>query len=181
MITAMSGPPPPAPPTGSRTVPRPGEVADRFLARLIDGLLLLVVICVLSGIFATTLAPRTDTGVPAGLTAASAVATFVSGVIIVGYFVVLESRRGQTVGKQIMKLRVVGPGGANPTAAESFRRNIWLAAFLLEFLPVIGGIAYWVVSLTAAVLIAVGISNDKVNRQGWHDRFAGGTQVLKIG
>ena len=36
-------------------------------------------------------------------------------------------------------------------------------------------------SVTAAVLIAIGISNDKVNRQGWHDRFAGGTQVWKIG
>jgi uncharacterized RDD family membrane protein YckC len=108
------------------------------------------------------------------------VATFVSGVIIIGYFVLLESRRGQTVGKQVMKLRVTGPGGGNPTAAESFRRNIWLAAFLLEFLPVIGGFAYWVVSLTAVVLIAVGINNDRVNRQAWHDRFAGGTQVWKI-
>jgi uncharacterized RDD family membrane protein YckC len=175
----MSGPLPPVPPGGPHAVPRPGEITDRFLARLIDGLLLLVVTDVVSTIFISANAASRMRG--GALTAASAAATLVSGAIIVGYFVVLESRRGQTVGKQVMKLRVVGPGGRNPTAAEAFRRNIWLAAFLLEFLPVVGGIAYWVVSLTAIIMIAVGISNDKVNRQGWHDRFAGGTQVWKVG
>ncbi len=35
--------------------------------------------------------------------------------------------------------------------------------------------------LVAVILIAVGISQDTQRRQAWHDRFAGGTQVLKIG
>ena len=31
------------------------------------------------------------------------------------------------------------------------------------------------------IMIAVGINSDTVDRQGWHDKFAGGTRVLKIG
>ncbi len=30
-------------------------------------------------------------------------------------------------------------------------------------------------------MIAVGINSDTVRRQGWHDHFAGGTYVLKVG
>ena len=30
-------------------------------------------------------------------------------------------------------------------------------------------------------MIAVSINNDTVRRQGWHDQFAGGTYVLKVG
>ncbi len=30
-------------------------------------------------------------------------------------------------------------------------------------------------------MIAVGINTDTLRRQAWHDKFAGGTQVLKIG
>ena len=35
--------------------------------------------------------------------------------------------------------------------------------------------------LVAAIMIAVGINKDTVNRQAWHDRFAGGTQVVREG
>ena len=31
------------------------------------------------------------------------------------------------------------------------------------------------------ILIAVGINNDTVNRQAWHDQFAGETRVWKLG
>ena len=31
------------------------------------------------------------------------------------------------------------------------------------------------------IMIAVGINNDTVNRQAWHDNFAGGTRVVKVG
>jgi hypothetical protein len=30
-------------------------------------------------------------------------------------------------------------------------------------------------------MIAVGINNDPINRQAWHDHFAGETRVLKEG
>ena len=36
-------------------------------------------------------------------------------------------------------------------------------------------------ALIGVIMIAVGINNDAARRQGWHDKFAGGTYVLKIG
>ncbi len=35
--------------------------------------------------------------------------------------------------------------------------------------------------LVAVIMIAVGINNDTVNRQAWHDHFAGETRVIKEG
>ena len=106
------------------------------------------------------------------------------GVVILGwalyYFFALESGDGQTVGKMVMKLRTVGPGGGNPTVEEAARRNIFNAIGLLGLIPVVGWIS-GLVSLVAVIMIAVNINSDPVNRQGWHDRFAGGTRVLKIG
>ena len=36
-------------------------------------------------------------------------------------------------------------------------------------------------SLAAMIMIAVTISKDTVTRHGWHDNFAGGTTVVRIG
>ena len=51
-------------------------------------------------------------------------AVFLSGAIAaalyIGYFGYLESDRGQTIGKQVMKLKTVGPGGqSNPTMNQA--------------------------------------------------------------
>src|SRR5699024_2887602 len=98
-----------------------------------------------------------------------------------GYFTALESSRGQTVGKMLMKLRVVGPNGAAPTTEEALKRNIWMAIPILGIVPFIGWLLQGVAWLAAVVTIAVGINNDTVKRQAWHDQFGGGTQVVKVG
>ena len=88
----------------------------RFLARLIDGLMLgflmfvIIVPIVFVGIFGTS-------GYSAfgsfGLS--SIVISLVFTTIVIGYFAYLESSRGQTVGKMVMKLKTVGPDGQNPS------------------------------------------------------------------
>ena len=93
----------------------------------------------------------------------------------------MESSRGQTVGKMVMKLRTVGPAGTNPTMEQALRRNILYAANLVAIVPIFGNLLASGVSLVGAIMIALGINNDTVNRQAWHDHFAGGTRVLKIG
>ncbi len=75
---------------------------------------------------------------------------------------------------------MTGPTGQHPTPEESAKRNIYLAFGLAGVIPFLGIIAS-LASLVAVILIAVGISQDTQRRQAWHDRFAGGTQVLKIG
>ena len=103
-----------------------------------------------------------------------------STVIYLGYFAIMESSRGQTVGKMVMKLHVEGPGGGKPTLEQAAKRNIWLALPILGLIPILGGIVSAVGQLVAVIMIAVGINNDPVRRQPWTDKFAD-TQVIKEG
>ncbi len=112
--------------------------------------------------------------------AASAVSAVLSTVIYLGYFGFMESNRGQTVGKMLMKLHVEGPTGGKPTLEEAIKRNIWLGLPLLGIVPIIGGVIGSLGQLVAVIMIAVGINNDPVKRQPWTDKFAG-TQVIKEG
>jgi len=173
-------PPPPPPDPSAYGVPkagaRPGELLDRFVARLIDGVVVgvvyvIVAIVLIAGVVLSS--------------GSSYLVNFVTAVVLaalqLGYFVFMETTRGQTIGKMVMKLRVVGPHGGNPTVEESVRRNIWLAAGLASIVPIVGGLVGGVASLVAIIMIAVGINSDTVNRQAWHDKFAGGTRVIKEG
>ncbi|MEZ5092692.1 RDD family protein [Nocardioides sp.] len=176
-------PPPPPPPAPG--VPRPGELLDRFLARLIDGVLLAVV----NGIIVSALIVGVLMGTSVGFggygTGASYAAGLVSAVlttvIYLGYFGYMESSRGQTVGKMLMKLKTTGPDGQNPTMEQAIRRNIFMGFGILGVIPILGGLIGGLASLVAVIMIAVGINNDTVNRQAWHDHFAGETRVWKVG
>ncbi len=179
-------PPPPAPgpiggPPPSAGTPRPGELVDRFLARLIDGVGLGIVYGILyavfAGIFLTGLTYSTGEWLLFYLFF-SVVTTLIS----LGYYAYFESNRGATIGKQLMKLKVVGPDGtSNPTMEQALRRNIFLAFGLASIVPFVGSLIGGLASLVAVIMIAVGINSDTVARQAWHDKFAGGTRVLKIG
>jgi uncharacterized RDD family membrane protein YckC len=178
-------PPPPAPgPAGGHPVPgvpRPGELLDRFLARLIDGILLGVVFGILSAIFSGIFL--------SGLTYSTGewllywlFVSVITVAITMGYFAFMESNNGASLGKQLLKLKVVGPDGvSNPTMEQALRRNAFYAIQLAYIVPIVGAIFGGLAMLAAVIMIAVTINNDTVNRQGWHDRFAGGTRVLKIG
>lgn len=170
----MTTPDPTTPPepTGEQ---KGADVGVRFVARLIDmvilGVVNLIIAIVIIGAFFDGLSASSTFGTSIGVGAL--VAQAISIVITIGYFAWLESSRGQTVGKMILRLRTVGPHGGNPTMEESIRRNAWYA---LAIVPIIGGLA----ELAAAIYIAVTISQSPVNR-GWHDEFAGGTKVIAIG
>lgn len=145
---------------------RPGELVDRFLARLVDGVLLAVVYAFVS--------------IVAGTATGAASAVF-GAVLYLGYFSLMESARGETVGKRVMKLHTLGPDAARPTLEQSARRNIWVAAGILGVIPVVGSTVGGLLELAAVIMIAVGINGDPIHRQGWHDHFAGGTHVVKEG
>ncbi len=168
-------PPPPSygyDATGPAAGPRPGELLDRFVARFIDG----VIIGIAYGIVAAIINAILNYGLVAGM-----INAVIGAVIYLGYFGFMESTNGRTIGKQVMKLRVLGPNGGNPTMEQAVRRNIWMGFGILGIVPILGTIIGGIASLVAVIMIAVGISNDTVNRQAWHDKFAGGTRVVKEG
>lgn len=156
---------------------QPAELMDRFLAKLIDGVIMfgvnmiLVSFLIVGTIFSS--------GSSRFLT--NVVSSLIVAVIYLGYLAYMESSQGRTVGKMVMKLRVVGPNGGNPTLEEAVKRNIWAGFGVAGILPIIGSFIGGVAQLVAVIMIAVGINSDTVNRQAWHDKFAGGTRVIKEG
>jgi len=143
------------PPSGGQ---EPGSLVLRFVARLIDG----IIVNVVAVLIALAIGALTNYWVT-GL---------FSGLLMFAYFVAFESTQGWTPGKKILGLSVRGPGGAaKPTAQQSAIRNVWT---LLNIVPFIGGL----LTLVAVIVIAVTI-NSSPTKQGKHDELAGGTQVVK--
>jgi uncharacterized RDD family membrane protein YckC len=170
----------PPPPPGAAGGTRPGELLDRFLARLIDGLGFAVVFIVLGIVFGAIFYSGFSNS-----TAEVVLVTFLVQVFSIAaylaYYAYFESTQGATLGKQALKLRVVGPDGvSHPTVEQSLRRNSFQALGLLSIIPLLGFLGA-LAQLAAVIFIAVTINNDTANRQGWHDTFAGGTRVLKVG
>ena len=180
----QSGGTPPPPPGGQPAPPGGtpqagvGEVADlgtRVIARLIDFILLWIVNVVV--VFTVIMGALFGTGggmFGGGFGLSGIVGSIISAAIYVAYFALLESNRGQTLGKMLMKIKVEGPEGQLPTMEQAVKRNAWLA---LAIIPIVG----WLLQLAAAIYIIVTINNNTQTRQGWHDEFADGTRVIKVG
>lgn len=157
------------------TSDEPASVWMRFAARLIDSILIsFVMSLVFIPLFIGSIFDSVDSGsglFMGGFSVGQILASLLSTAIMIGYFVFLESSRGQTLGKMLLGIKVVGPTGANPETEESIRRNIWLA---ISLIPIIGGI----LQFAAAIYIMVTINNSPIG-QGWHDVMAGGTRVIR--
>lgn len=155
----------------------PADLGTRILARIIDAILVGVVNAVLvTTLLFGVIFSAGGTGMPGfgGVSGWGLLSSLITTAINIGYFAFMESSRGQTVGKMLLKIQTQGPDGQNPTMEEAIKRNAWLA---LSIVPFIGGL----LSLAAVIYIMVTINNNTATRQGWHDEFAGGTRVIKIG
>ncbi|MVU79645.1 RDD family protein [Nocardia sp. ET3-3] len=142
---------------------QPGDLWTRFGARVIDWLIAGIPAGIVVGILEVAMG---------GGTVASIIGMALIYLVITAYFVLMETQMGgQTLGKKLLGLRVMGPGGAPLTIETSLKRNIFVAANIVYCL---GNL----LSLGLMIYIAVTIEQDP-NKQGWHDKFAGGTQVLK--
>ena len=167
-------PPPVSAPTVASGIGAPADLGTRFLARLIDHILLGILNF---AIIVPLIVAAAFTGVGNGLnpfggfSAGSLVAAIVTAAITIGYFALMESNSGQTVGKMLIGLKTVGPDGNKPTMEQALKHNAWYA---LGIVPFLGGLA----QLAATIYIAVTINNS-TTRTGWHDTFAGGTKVIK--
>lgn len=91
--------------------------------------------------------------------------------IVIGYFALLDTLAGATLGKLALGLRVVGPDGGRPSITQSLIRE---AFTLAGAIPIVGpplALAVWAwitLSIRASPL-----------RQGKHDLLAGGTRVIR--
>ena len=138
---------------------KPGGLAARWGARVIDGFLVMIVSFFLSFFF------DADNRI--------LVTGLFTGLLAFVYFTLFETTQGRTPGKMLLGLSVHGPGGApKPDFKQSAIRN---AFTLLPIIPFgIGGFLGFV----AMVWIAMTIHSSPT-KQGKHDELAGGTQVVK--
>jgi uncharacterized RDD family membrane protein YckC len=142
---------------------RYGGLGKRFLARIIDGL----IVGIPTAIVLTLLPGVRVGGVVYGILSAAAG---------LGYFVFLETSQGATLGKKLLSMTVADVGGGAPISVDaSLRRNWWLALNALSGVPVLG----WLLSLVAlGVVIAIAVTiNSDPRKQGLHDKM-GNTVVL---
>jgi uncharacterized RDD family membrane protein YckC len=147
---------------------RPAGLVPRAVAKLIDGMVLALIALVL---VVPLFAPDDPAlAVDVGVDSSELLGTVVTTLLSIGYYAVLESRRGRTLGKLAMRIEVHGPDGGPPTLEQAIRRNAYMA---LAVIPQLGTIA----QLAAIVAVAASIARDP-GRQGLHDRFAGGTSVV---
>ncbi|MEV6068515.1 RDD family protein [Nocardia sp. NPDC052001] len=135
---------------------QPGDLWLRLAARIIDSLIVGIPAGIIYAVLPGKLGWAWEVLVP---------------VLLFGYFVLMETSQGATLGKKILGLKVLAPGGGNVDPATSAKRNLFV---LVQLIPCLG----WLVSIGAQIYIAVTIEQDP-NKQGWHDKFAGGTQVVK--
>ncbi|MEV6274555.1 RDD family protein [Nocardia sp. NPDC051832] len=138
----------------------PADLGVRVGARVIDTLIVLIPVNVIMRVIYGS-----GTGFFVGVSVLGAIALTL-------YFVLMETQQGTTLGKKLLGLRVLGPNGApKVTAEQSLKRNLYTLVYVI---PCIGQIA----SLALIVYMMITTSQDP-NKQGWHDKFAGGTQVVK--
>lgn len=176
-------PPPPGqtpppwyePPPSFSSAGQPGDLGTRLVAKLIDGVLVAVALSAISAVLAFA---ALGMGMRSGY-GADSLSTLISSAVVVGYYAFMESTRGQTVGKMILRLRVQDLEGHNPTTGQALRRNVYLAIPLIGVLPLVGSFVAGVASLVAVIYIALTINDDKETRRGWHDQF-GGTRVVRV-
>jgi len=146
------------------------SMGERFLARLIDALIIGVPLVIISIIILNAMAPTTEEilrGETTGFITTLLIYMGLLIVISVGYEVGMLATRGATVGKQVMGVRVVtaqtaavpGQGlGGGPAVVR------WAVYQVPAIIPFVGG--FWV------LICALSPFFDSENRQGFHDKAA---------
>ncbi len=156
------------------------SVGNRFLARLIDGLIVGVPLAIINFIISNAMAPSAEeitASIESGdFSALSAgpnlfLTAFITGALMAvlsgAYEVVMLSMKGATVGKLAMGLRVVtaqsahNPAGALGGGPAAIR---WAVLYAGAIVPIVGPI--WVLVCVLSPLF------DSQSGQGFHDKAA---------
>lgn len=91
--------------------------------------------------------------------------------LVLAYFTLMDARAGATLGKAALGLRVVDADGGKPSIKAALARE-WFVA--LGAVPFVGPLLALVTWTTLYFTIRYSPQG-----QGWHDRLAGGTRVVR--
>jgi len=139
--------------------PRPGALSFRFAARVIDGLLCVIVASGITGVLQNT---------------EFWFQCIFIGVFTLAYFVLFEAVLGWTPGKKIFGLSVHASsraGAPNPSLKQAFLRNRFLWLLIIPY-------AGFLFVIFPSIVIAYSIARSPT-KQGKHDLKADDTQVMR--
>jgi uncharacterized RDD family membrane protein YckC len=154
-------------PTLPVTSSSPIELAtlgERFLGSFIDGLILLPVVIPIY--FLTGMSAAAASGVKPSYLLTAVTTILVAAIAIAIQYTFLKAT-GQTIGKKVMKTRMVTPEGNKPEMPDLFKRYGFM--YLISLIPV-AGVA---VSLVDSLMVF------KADRRCLHDMI-GNTKVVKV-
>ena len=162
---------------------------ERLVGRFIDGILFGIVYFILGAIstalFVSQIAFDPDTGqfTNGGLfVLASVLPGLIGGLLYAGYDIFMHSRDGQTLGKKVMKSRLVTINGQKPDQATLIKRaaifpGIYAIAGLLAFISVFALLLLPIIGIFT-LIDGIFVLTDSTRRQSLHDKWAG-TIVVK--
>jgi uncharacterized RDD family membrane protein YckC len=184
----------PAAAQGTRAPEAPNLVLaewwERLVARFIDGIMFGIVYFILgaifTAIFVSQIAFNPDTGELTGgglFVLAAVLPPLIGGLLYAGYDIFMHGRDGQTLGKKIMKTRLVTVTGAKPDQATIIKRaaiypGVIAIAGLLGFISVFCGVLLSFVIGLFTLIDGIFVLTDSVRRQSLHDKWSG-TIVVK--
>lgn len=157
------------PPRSRPRARKPAELMPRFQAKLIDWILVFVAIFVVTLVVSVNVADRL---------VGNLLSTVAGVLLLVGYFTLMESTTGRTLGKMALGLCVANLDGETPTVTQALKRNAYAAVPLIGIIPVLGELLSGVATLATYIFIAVTISADSPTYRGKHDVF-GDTEVVR--
>lgn len=91
--------------------------------------------------------------------------------VILGYFVAGDTLFGATLGKRALGLRVITGDGERPSPRQALRRELFVVVGAVPFVGPLLALGLWIWMIVTIRASALG--------QGPHDRFAGGTRVVR--
>ncbi len=142
----------------------------RFLAFVIDAIVLIVIVAVLNaiGIIDTGISEEAEVSTTDGL---------IQAVIVVAYYVVLTVAFGGTLGKMALGMRVVDRDGNRAGLGPVLIREVIARALGAILAAILGSFIGGFVGAAVGVIIIIMILFDE-KRQGLHDKIAA-TFVVK--
>jgi uncharacterized RDD family membrane protein YckC len=137
-------------------------IGNRVVARILDEVIIIVGAFVLSALIGAL------AGGLVGFLVRMFLMTLLIGVVGAAYEITMTTKRGQTLGKSAVGIRVITAEGTPPRGQSAAIR--WATPFVVQFIPVVG----WVLALVCFLSAAV-----DPRRRGFHDKAAG-TWVVAV-
>ena len=141
---------------------------QRFIAFIIDVIILLVIFGILSGIGVIEFSVSEEANTTDGL---------IQAIIVVAYYVILTVAFGATLGKMAMGMKVVDRDGNKAGVGPVLIREVIARALGALLASVVGAGIGEAIGLAVGIIIVIMILFDE-RRQGLHDKI-GGTFVVK--